>query len=123
MNINFRFGYHFVILDTICTDLPGNNYILFRFSGGGGEPGGRKLRATFIEGVLNRLGFTVTVQSDLVDGEFRHADLSTMEKTLDMIGRLLGATRLMDMYLKKDHDMGFLIDEFMAGRYDFRNQP
>ena len=122
VNINFRFGYHFVILDTICTDLPEDNYILFRFSGGGGEPGGRKLRATFIEGVLSRLGFTVTVQSDLVDGEFRHADLSTMEKTLDMIGRLLGATKLMDMYLKEDHDMGFLIDEFMGGRYDFRNQ-
>ncbi len=122
VNINFRFGYHFVILDTICTDLPGDNYILFRFSGGGGEPEGRKLRATFIEGVLIRLGFTVTVQSDLVDGEFRHADLPTMEKTLDMIGRLLGTSKLMDMYLKEDQAMDFLIDEFMAGQYDFRNR-
>ena len=121
-NINFRFGYHFVILDTICTDLPGDNYILFRFSGGGGEPTGRKLRAAFIKGILIRLGFTVTVQSDLVDGEFRHGTLSTMEKTLEMIGRLLGASKLMDMYLKEEQDMEFLIDEFMAGRYDFRGQ-
>jgi len=123
VNINFRFGYHFVILDTICTDLPGDNYILFRFSGGGGEPTGRRLRATFIEGILTRLGFTVTVQSDLVDGEFRHGTLSTMEKTLEIIGRLLGASKLMDMYLKEEQDMAFLIDEFMAGRYDFRSKP
>jgi len=121
VNINFRFGYHFVILDTICTDLPGDNYILFRFSGGGGEPTGRRLRAKFIEGILIRLGFTVTVQSDLVDGEFLHGSLSTMGKTLEMVGRLLGASKLMDMYLKEEQDMGFLIDEFMAGRYDFRN--
>ena len=62
----------------------------------------------------------MTVLSDLVDGEFRHGTLSTMEKTLEMIGRLLGASKLMDMYLKEEQDMGFLIDEFMAGRYDFR---
>jgi pyruvate,water dikinase len=37
-----------------------------------------------------------------------------------MTGRLLGATKLMDMYLKKDLDIQFLIDEFMNGRYDFR---
>jgi len=122
VNINFRFGYHFVILDTICTASPGDNYILFRFSGGGGEPTGRRLRAAFIEGILIRLGFTTTVQSDLVDGEFRHGTLSTMEKTLEMIGRLLGASKLMDMYLKEEQDMKFLIDEFMAGRYDFRRQ-
>jgi pyruvate,water dikinase len=122
VNINFRFGYHFVILDSICTALPGDNYILFRFSGGGGEPTGRRLRAAFIEGILTRLGFTVTVQSDLVDGEFRHGTLSTMEKTLEMIGRLLGTSKLMDMYLKEEQDMAFLIDEFMAGRYDFRSR-
>ena len=122
VNINFRFGYHFVILDTICTSLPGDNYILFRFSGGGGEPTGRRLRAAFIEGILIRLGFTVRVQSDLVDGEFRHGTLSTMEKNLEMIGRLLGTSKLMDMYLKEEQSMEFLIEEFMAGRYDFRKR-
>ena len=61
------------------------------------------------------------MQSDLVDGEFRHGNLSTMEKTLDMIGRLLGASKLMDMYLKKEQDLDILINEFMTGRYDFRS--
>jgi len=122
VNINFRFGYHFVILDAICTDLPGDNYILFRFSGGGGNPEGKRLRADFIHGILTRLGFDVTVKSDLVDGEFRYGTVSKMKKTLEMTGKLLGASKLMDMYLKKDQDMDFLIDAFMSGKYDFRKK-
>ncbi len=120
LNVNFRFGYHFVILDTICSPLKEDNYILFRFSGGGGTPEGRIIRADFIKGILTRLGFMVQVKSDLIDAQFKHGSLKTMEKTLDMTGRLLGATKLMDMYLKKDLDIQFLIDEFMNGRYDFR---
>lgn len=121
-NINFRFGYHFVILDSLCTALPEDNYILFRFSGGGADPWARILRASFIGGILTRLGFTVMVKSDLVDGELKYATLREMEKTLEMVGRLLGATKLMDMYIKEEQDIGLLIDEFMEGRYDFRTQ-
>ncbi len=121
LNVNFRFGYHFVILDTICSPSREDNYILFRFSGGGGTPEGRTIRASFIKGILTRLGFMVQIKSDLIDAEFKHGSLKTMEKTLDMIGRLLGATKLMDMYLKKELDMEFLIDDFMNGRYDFRS--
>ena len=38
LNLNLKFGYHFVILDTICSDRTGENHILFRFTGGGGRP-------------------------------------------------------------------------------------
>ncbi len=120
LNVNFRFGYHFVILDTICSPLKEDNYILFRFSGGGGTPEGRTIRANFIKGILTRLGFMVQIKSDLIDAQFKHGSLKTMEKTLNLTGRLLGATKLMDMYLKKDLDIQFFIDEFMNGRYDFR---
>ncbi len=121
LNVNFRFGYHFVILDTMCSSCEQDNYILFRFSGGGGSPAGRSLRADFIKGVLTRLGFMVEIKSDLIDAEFKNGSLPTMKKTLDTVGRLLGATKLMDMYLKENMDMTCLIDEFMDGRYDFRS--
>ncbi|MCD4722415.1 MAG: hypothetical protein K8S13_21530 [Desulfobacula sp.] len=120
LNVNFRFGYHFVILDTICSSKKEDNYILFRFSGGGGSPAGRSLRANFIKGILTRLGFMVQIKSDLIDAEFKHGSLKTMEKTLDITGRLLGATKLMDMYLKENLNMELMIDDFMNGRYDFR---
>lgn len=121
LNVNFRFGYHFVILDTICSSKKEDNYILFRFSGGGGSPSGRSLRANFIKGILTRLGFMVQITADLIDAEFKHGSLKTMEETLDMTGRLLGATKLMDMYLKDNMELELMIDDFMNGRYDFRS--
>jgi pyruvate,water dikinase len=120
LNVNFRFGYHFVILDTICTDSKKDNYILFRFSGGGGSPAGKARRASFIKGILTRLNFLVQIKSDLIDAEFKHGSLKTMEKTLEIIGRLLGATKLMDMYLKENMPIEQMVDDFMNGRYDFR---
>jgi len=42
-----------------------------------------------------------------------------VEHTLDMIGRLLGATRLMDMYLKDSTMVESYADDFMNGRYHF----
>jgi pyruvate,water dikinase len=121
LNVNFRFGYHFVILDTICASSKEDNYILFRFSGGGGSPVGRSLRVSFIKEILTRLGFLVAVKSDLVDAQFKHGSLKTMKKKLDILGRLLGATKLMDMYLKETVELETLVDDFMKGRYDFRS--
>ena len=121
LNVNLRFGYHFVIIDTICSSSKEDNYILFRFSGGGGNPVGRSLRVSFIKEILTRLGFLVVVKSDLIDAKFMHGSLKTMEKTLDILGRLLGATKLMDMYLKETVGLEILVDDFMNGRYDFRS--
>ena len=42
-----------------------------------------------------------------------------IESKLDMVGRLLGATRLMDMYLKDASMVEGYVEEFMNGRYHF----
>ncbi|HKK91276.1 MAG TPA: PEP/pyruvate-binding domain-containing protein [Desulfobacteraceae bacterium] len=119
-NINLRFGYHFAVIDVICSSTEENNYIQFRFSGGGGSPEGRWLRARFIAGILERLDFMVTIKSDLIDGRSARAGQRKIETRLEIIGRLLGATKLMDMYLKDENDLGCRMDEFMNGRSDFR---
>jgi pyruvate, water dikinase len=119
LNLNLRFGYHFVILDTICGDKTEDNYILFRFSGGGADFDKRSLRADFLSGVLQRLGFDVDKKSDLIEGQLKIEDKKTTEHKLDVIGRLLGATRLMDMYLKDDAMVESYVEEFINGRYHF----
>jgi len=119
MNLNLRFGYHFVIIDTLCGDKADENYILFRFTGGGGDFSGRSLRALFIGGILERLGFTVDIKGDLIDGQFREGKQKIIAEKLDMVGRLLGATRLMDMYLKKTDEVEGFVEDFMNGRYHF----
>jgi len=119
MNLNLRFGYHFVIVDALCGGESLDNSILFRFSGGGADLAQRMLRATFLKQVLNRLDFNVTVKSDLVDGQLKGADIDTNLQRLEMIGRLLGASRLMDMYLKDASMIEGFVDDFMQGRYHF----
>lgn len=119
MNLNLRFGYHFVILDTICGNDSKENYIFFRFSGGGADMEKRILRAEFLYGILIRLGFEVDKKADLIDAQIKEGQKDEMEHKLDLIGRLLGATRLMDMYLKDSTMVAIYADEFMKGRYHF----
>ncbi|MBW2606353.1 MAG: hypothetical protein JRD05_01825 [Deltaproteobacteria bacterium] len=119
LNLNLRFGYHFVILDAICGDKAEDNYIMFRFSGGGADIDKRMLRADLLSGILDRLGFKVDMINDLVDGELKGGEKKSIEQKLDMIGRLLGATRLMDMYLKDSKMVESYVEEFMNGRYHF----
>ncbi|WP_321418128.1 PEP/pyruvate-binding domain-containing protein [uncultured Desulfobacter sp.] len=121
MNLNLRFGYHFVILDCICTQSKEENYILFRFSGGGGNSGGRWRRAAFISGVLEKIGFVTQITADLIDGRIIEVDEIRLKEVMDLTGRLLGATKLMDMYLKEEADVEEYVTAFMNGQYDFRS--
>jgi pyruvate,water dikinase len=118
-NMNLRFGYHFVIIDTICGEPAANNHILFRFSGGGADFTKRMLRADFLGTILQRLEFEVHRKSDLVDAELKAVDKERILEKLDMLGRLLGASRLMDMYLKDASMVAAYADQFMQGRYHF----
>jgi pyruvate,water dikinase len=120
-NLNLRFGYHFVVLDTVCADKEADNYILLRFSGGGADIEKRRLRAAFLGRIFERLGFEVTRKSDLIDAKYGAAGRTEIAHALDMVGRLLGATRLMDMYLKDETMVDAYADEFMQGRYHFSN--
>jgi pyruvate,water dikinase len=120
LNLALKFGYHFVILDTICGDRSDENYALFRFTGGGADYAGRSLRADFLRKVLDRIGFDVEVKkSDLINARLDGDERPDMEKKLDMLGRLLGATRLMDMYLKDESQIDGFVTDFMEGRYHF----
>jgi pyruvate,water dikinase len=120
-NLNLRFGYHFVVLDTVCADKEADNYILLRFSGGGADIEKRRLRAAFLGLIFERLGFEVTRKSDLIDARYAAAGKTEIAHTLDMVGRLLGATRLMDMYLKDETMVDAYAEAFMQGRYHFSN--
>jgi pyruvate,water dikinase len=119
MNLNLRFGYHFVIVDTLCSNHSADNYVLFRFSGGGADFDKRMLRADFLNRILHRIGFEVSRKSDLIDAELMGKPDDTIESKLDMVGRLLGATRLMDMYLKDASMVEGFVEDFMNGRYHF----
>ena len=118
LNFNIHFGYHFVVLDTLCTGATESNYVNLRFSGGGAEAYARHLRIQFMQEVLQHHGFAVIVQGDLLTARLDRTERRTVCKALELIGILLGATRVMDMTLRDGAQVEPLVAKFLAGDYD-----
>jgi pyruvate,water dikinase len=119
LNFNSRLGYHFATIDTYCGPVVNDNYITFYFKGGAADIGRRSRRATLITLILKKLLFKVEQKGDMVRGELKKFDQALIEEKLDMIGRLLGAVRLLDMVLSDDGQIDWYVEEFFKGNYTF----
>lgn len=122
MNLNTRLAYHYSLVDACLSDTVGNNYISFRFEGGGATHLRRSLRACFLERCLLRFGFQVDRRSNLVNAWFRKAPADQTEERLDILGRLLACSSQLDMYMTSREVMNWYTDQFLQGNYSFR-QP
>ncbi len=122
LHFNLRFGYHFTIVDTLCGDKEAANYCMLRFAGGGGDFDHKSLRIDFITLILEELGFVVEKKGDLLEAGIQGAEEESMLEKLDMLGRLLGAAKLMDMVLEDDEMVRHCVAEFFRGRYSFSEQ-
>lgn len=100
LNMNIRFGYHFTVIDALCEPDATTSYCTMRFAGGGGEFEGRELRIIFLTNVLNRLGFDVKVKGDLLDARCSGISAPILMERIELLGKLLGITKQMDMRLK-----------------------
>ncbi len=120
LNFNSRLGYHFAVLDAYCGSQVNDNYITFSFKGGAADIGRRSRRAVLIGKILKRLGLKTEIKGDMVRGEIKKYDCALMEEKLDMIGRLLGAVRLLDMMLSDEGQIDWYVDEFFKGNYTFQ---
>ncbi|MGD8372841.1 MAG: PEP/pyruvate-binding domain-containing protein, partial [Syntrophobacterales bacterium] len=119
LNFNIHFGFHFVVLDTLCGHELDENYIMLRFAGGGGDLYSKFLRLKFLEGILSHHGFKVEKKGDMIDAQLSRNDRQTLEAKLEVLGQLLGCTRVLDMSLKDGSQVEELIERFMNGIYDF----
>jgi len=119
LNFNTRLGYHFAVVDSFCGPSVNDNYIAFSFKGGAADIARRSRRASLIAQILKRLGFKMEVRGDMVRGEIKKYSQGDLKQKLDMVGRLLGAVRLLDMVLSDDGQIGWYVDEFFKGNYAF----
>lgn len=119
LNLSARFGYHYANVDTFCGEDPDQNYIALQFSGGAGAYLGRSMRIRFLSGVLARLGFSVTETGDRLEAGLSGSDRTSMETILDQLGRLLAASRLLDMAIPNQDRITALTEGFFKGDYDF----
>ncbi len=121
VNFNLRLGYHFVTIDSFCSERVNDNYIKLSFKGGAADVGLRTRRAVFIAMVLKKMGFRANQKGDMLEAEMKKYDLPRLEGKLDLIGRLLGSIRLLDMALPDDGDLPWYVDEFLRGNYAFKH--
>ncbi|MBP8646415.1 MAG: hypothetical protein KBH99_09875 [Syntrophobacteraceae bacterium] len=119
-NFNSRLGYHFAVIDAYCGSRVNDNYVAFSFKGGAADIGRRSRRALLIAKILKRLGLKTMLKGDMVRGEIKKYTCSELLTRLDMIGRLLGAVRLLDMVLSDDGKIDWYVDEFFNGNYSFQ---
>jgi pyruvate,water dikinase len=120
MNLNSRLAYHFTLVDACVTDLPNQNYVAFRFAGGGATRWRRNLRASFIEASLAHFGFQVDRRGDVVNAWFKKAPARETEDMLDILGRLMACASQLDMYMTSDEVMAWYVKQFIEGNYAFR---
>ncbi len=120
MNMNSRLAYHFTLVDACVSEIPSNNYISFRFAGGGAARRRRNLRALFIERCLAYYGFRVDRRGDLVNAWFKKAPAAQSEFNLDMLGRLMACSCQLDMYMTNNAAVAWYVEQFLQGNYAFQ---
>ncbi len=121
MNLNSRLAYHFSLVDACLADNASNNYIAFRFTGGGATRQRRNLRACFLEASLKHYGYVVDRRGDLVNAWFKKAPREETENNLDILGRLMACSSQLDMYMSSTEAMRWYVEQFLAGNYSFRD--
>ncbi len=117
LSASFRFGYHFATLDAyVCHNIH-DNYVSLTFKGGAAPENRRARRVKFIRKVLADLDFTVDTKEDFLRARVMYAPKDQCLNKVDMLGRLLGCTRYLDMALTTEALVDECVERFKRGDY------
>jgi pyruvate,water dikinase len=118
MSFSVRAGYHFAVIEAICSPVENKNFIQFRFGGGGAGEERRVRRAAFLWQVLTTLGFTVEVKSDLVTARFLKSSERETGRLLRSLGQLTLCSRQLDMLMDTDDSPRIYAAAFLENRFE-----
>lgn len=118
MNLNLRLAYHYAMVDALVGESQENNFVNFRFRGGGASADRRECRARFLSEALLRSRFTVDRRGDLVTAWFRRYPRPRCEEALAMLGRLMACSRQLDMLVSSSKIAHSYAERFLAGDYE-----
>jgi pyruvate,water dikinase len=117
LNLNIKLAYHYALVDALVGPAVENNYVNFRFRGGGAARERRDLRARFLTEVLRRARFAVDCRGDLVTAWLRRYPQSSSEQGLELLGKLTVCSRQLDMLMDSESAVRYFTDRFLAGDY------
>ncbi|MGQ9653124.1 MAG: PEP/pyruvate-binding domain-containing protein [Thermodesulfobacteriota bacterium] len=115
MNLHLRLGYHLNLIDARMETEAARNHIYFRFVGGVTDITRRSRRAHLLAQILSRYDFKVDIKGDLIVARILHATSEEMESRLEMLGRLIGFTRQLDIQLRNEDDVLKFAESFLRG--------
>jgi len=118
MNMNLRLAYHYTMVDALVGESPENNFVNFRFRGGGARADRRELRAKFLAETLRRSRFAVDRRGDLVTAWFRRYPRAPCEEALAVLGKLMACSRQLDMLIANTRIAHEYAERFLAGEYE-----
>ncbi|MGD8898296.1 MAG: pyruvate, water dikinase, partial [Acidobacteriota bacterium] len=118
VNFNARMAYHYAMIDALVGETAEGNSVLFRFWGGGAGRAQRDLRALFLAEVLEREGFAVERRGDLVTARMQRYAAPASEEALEVLGKLMGCARQLDMLLHSEAAVAQYVERFLAGAYE-----
>ncbi|MEW5763610.1 MAG: PEP/pyruvate-binding domain-containing protein [Acidobacteriota bacterium] len=121
-NFSSRIGYHFTAVDAFCSDMLNRNYVSFRFKGGAADDLRRAKRCELIGEILRRLDFQIERGGDLINARLRKFPKETILDRLGQLGRLVVATRQLDMRMGPSAAVGWYADAFFEGNFLFEPQ-
>jgi pyruvate,water dikinase len=122
-NFSSRIGYHFTAVDAYCSGTLSRNYISFRFKGGAADEVRRANRCLLIGEILKGMDFQVERQGDLINARIRKFGKEALVQRLEQIGRLVVATRQLDMRMGPGAPISWYVQAFLQGNYLFDSQP
>lgn len=117
LNLNARLAYHYAMLDAVVGEPADNNYVSFRFQGGGASSDRRDLRTLFLAQVLGALGFATDRRADLLNAWLRGAPRHACEAALTQLGLLMACARQLDMLLGDTQTVRSLVGSFLSQDY------
>jgi pyruvate, water dikinase len=123
LNLHLRLGYHFNLVDARMETEAPRNHIYFRFVGGVTDLTRRSRRAQLLEKILSQSHFKVDTKGDLVVAKVLHLPREDMEQRLQLLGRLIGFTRQLDIQLRRDEDVPDFVEAFFHQNSRLREQP
>ena len=112
LNLSLPLGYHFTAVDAAIGSSPENNTISFRFVGGVTDITRRSRRAALLATILEKAGFKVQMNGDLVIARAINLSEELMMDQLFLLGKLIGFARQLDVLLKNDEDVGYYFQKF-----------
>lgn len=114
-----RLAYHYALVDALCGESGNENYVLFRFHGGAAVAERREWRGQFLATVLERNRFLVTHVGDRVDAFLPRRCAGDLKPALVMLGRLMVASRHLDMVIESPAVAVALARAFLEGDFGF----